>query len=83
MLWAEMVVAVVAIVMVARLLRDRQRQEFARSAEFGAEAADALTAEVARLRQRVAVLERIATDRGHLLADEIEQLRSVDDASVR
>ena len=83
MLFVEMVVAVVAIVMVARLLRDRQRMEFERAAGLNSEAAEALTAEVTRLRQRVAVLERIATDRGHLLADEIDQLRSVDDASLR
>jgi len=60
MLFVEMVVAVVAIVMVARLLRDRQRLEFTHKAYLGAQATDMLTVEIARLRDRVAVLERIA-----------------------
>lgn len=37
-------------------------------------------AEIARLKQRIAVLERIVTDRGHSLAEEIERLR--DERSV-
>ena len=37
-------------------------------------------AEIARLKQRIAVLERIVTDRGHGLAEEIERLR--DERSV-
>ncbi len=32
---------------------------------------------IAKLEDRVRVLERLATDRGHLLADEIEQLREL------
>ena len=34
-----------------------------------------LTGQLSRLEERIAVLERIATDRGTRLADEIEQLR--------
>lgn len=37
-----------------------------------------LAGQVGRLEQRVRVLERIATDRGHDLADEIERLRGAD-----
>lgn len=37
-------------------------------------------AEIERLRQRIVVLERIVTDRGHSLAEEIERLR--DERSV-
>lgn len=42
-------------------------------------------AELARLRQRIAVLERIVTDRGHALSEEIERLRDergADDAGL-
>ncbi|MEQ8411092.1 MAG: hypothetical protein RIC51_12090 [Erythrobacter sp.] len=42
-------------------------------------------AEIQRLRERIVVLERIVTDRGHALADEIERLRderSVEDAPL-
>lgn len=41
-----------------------------------AESAAQYAAKIERLEQRVAVLERIATDRGTHLADEIEQLRT-------
>lgn len=46
------------------------------AATRSAEQAAQYAARIERLEQRVAVLERIATDRGALLADEIEKLRT-------
>jgi len=53
-------------------LKERQlQQQTALSAEKAAQYA----AHIERLEQRVRVLERIATDKGAALADEIERLR--------
>lgn len=79
----EMVIGIVAIVFGAKLIRDRNRLRFGPEARANAEANEALIAEVARLRGRVEVLERIALDKGARLSDEIEQLRSMNDATVR
>jgi len=57
---------------------------FAPRADGRAEDAEA-RAEIARLRERIVVLERIVTDRGYSLGDEIERLRderSVEDAPL-
>jgi len=79
-----MVVLIVAIVMFASILKSRHHQRQARlhgngRGEAGAaiESAEAvrLREEVARLKDRVAVLERIATDKNHALEFEFEQLR--------
>ena len=78
----EMVAAIVAIIFIARMVRDANRMRSARAEAPTAET-DALIVEVARLRGRVEVLERIATDRGGRLSEEIEQLRRLDDATVR
>ena len=59
-----------------RHLRVRERQyevQAAGIAAFGAD--DGSVTE--KLEQRLRVLERIATDRGHLIADEIEALRDM------
>lgn len=69
----EMVVLIVAIVMIAKVMRDRALRPPA--PEIPAET-EALLAEVARLRDRVEVLERLATDKSRRLADEIDSLRS-------
>lgn len=73
MAFLEAVVLIVAIVMLAKIVKDRQRR-----AEDALSAPDnqALHAEIARLKDRVEVLERIATDAPRRLSDEIERLRS-------
>jgi len=38
-------------------------------------------AETAKLEERIRILERIATDRGHLLAEEIDRLKLSDERS--
>ena len=70
-----MVVLIVATVMIATVLRARYKA-------LAAERANALDPETQRMREemkmlrdRIAVLERIATDRGNLLEHEIERLR--------
>ena len=79
----EMIVLIVIAAIVARVIRDRQRLRFTAAPPPPSAETDALIAEVGRLRERVQVLERIATDRTHRLSDEIETLRSHDDAAVR
>lgn len=70
----EMVVAIVAIVMIASIIKSRVRAR----AEVPADSRETelLHAEVARLKDRVQVLERLATDKSRRLADEIDELRS-------
>jgi hypothetical protein len=74
----EMVVAIVFITAIASVLRGRTPRRFRRWHEDMA-ASDAenqrLREEVQELKERVAVLERIATDSGTSLAHEIEKLR--------
>lgn len=71
----EMVVLIVAIIVIAAVVRARHHSAIAdRSADSGADAAR-LAEEVRRLKERVAVLERIATDPGAGLEREIDQLR--------
>jgi len=69
----EMIVIIVAIVMFASVLRARYRAREAHPVED----AEALRAkeELKTLRARVAVLERIATDKENVLEREIERLR--------
>jgi len=77
-----MVVLIVAMVMIASIIKARHGNRRHRAAHDGGEgaaieSADAqrLREEVSRLKERVAVLERIATDKNHLLEQEIERLR--------
>lgn len=72
----EMLVLVAAIVAIAWMFRPRRR-EAAPHANEGAAAAEnvRLKEEMRALKERVAVLERIATDRGSLLEQEIERLK--------
>lgn len=79
----EMIVLIVIAAIVAKVIRDRHRLRFTAAPPPTSADTDALIAEVARLRERVAVLERIATDGPRRLSDEIETLRSHDDAPVR
>jgi len=74
----EMVVLIVAIVMIARVFKARSRTgdpAMMTRQRADAEETRQLRAEVNVLKERVAVLERIATDKGSLLEQEIEQLR--------
>lgn len=75
-----MAVLIVAIVMVASILKARYNARPREQGELNAEpwkGADAtrLREEVRTLKERIAVLERIATDRTNSLDHEIEQLR--------
>ena len=75
-----MVVLIVAIVMIAGVLRAKYGHERRRKhgGELPADTGEArrLREEVARLKERVQTLERITVDKEHSLAREIEDLRS-------
>ena len=68
----EMVVLIVDVIFIARTIRERNRLRAATPPPD--DAVPALIAEVARLRERVQVLERIATDDSRRLAVEIDNL---------
>ncbi|WP_294195558.1 hypothetical protein [uncultured Sphingomonas sp.] len=72
------VTAIVAKLIVAPWL-DFQRRKLEIDAERTAEKAAQYAAQTERLEARVRVLERIATDKGVALADEIDALRTVPD----
>jgi hypothetical protein len=76
----EMIVLVLAIVVLVSILRGRSiRIGREHGIQIGHDEDDAekqrLREEVQELKERVAVLERIATDSGTSLAHEIEKLR--------
>jgi cbb3-type cytochrome oxidase subunit 3 len=72
----DMLVLVVAIVAIAWMFRPRRREAAPHANEASAQAENMrLKEEMKALKERVAVLERIATDRGTLLDQEIERLR--------
>ena len=87
----EMVVMIVAIVTIGRVLSNRygggvSRRDAKRAAlgqmlqpqlpdGVSAEEADRMKNEIRRLNDRLAVLERIATDPARRLSDEIESLK--------
>ena len=68
-------VAIVANTIVRRWITIKERQ-MELDAENIAEKAAQYAADKGRLEERVAVLERIVTDQGYSLANEIEALRS-------
>jgi flagellar motility protein MotE (MotC chaperone) len=73
-----MVVMIVAIVAVSRVLRERYRamNRLPARPDASAEAENLkLHGEVARLNERIRVLERLATDPAKRLSDEIESLK--------
>jgi hypothetical protein len=88
---AEMIVLIVLIVTVGRILsnrygggvsrRDAKRAALAQMLQphlpdgVSAEEADRMKNEIRRLNERLAVLERIATDPAKRLSDEIESLK--------
>jgi hypothetical protein len=77
----EMIVLIVIAAILARIVRERMRLRAVAPPAVPPET-DALIAEVARLRDRVEVLERIATDPTRRLGEEIENLRSRDHAAL-
>ena len=68
-----MVISIVAMAMIGGILKARFHAE--RHRPLADPEREKLREDVRILRERVAVLERIATDRKHHLADEIESLR--------
>ena len=78
----EMVVLIVAIVTIGRVLSGRYgNREQRRNLKGGIPAAEngdnlRLQSEVARLNDRIRVLERLATDPAKRLSDEIESLKN-------
>lgn len=78
MQWAEMVVAIVLIVTIGKVLRSRYRQMPDRAEPTETLEAARLRDEVRTLKERIAVLERLATDDNSnsvRLDREIERLR--------
>ena len=71
----NMVVLIVLIVMVATVLKARYRHNADRIRDTDDPETLRMKEEVRALRDRVAVLERIATDGGNSLERQIEQLR--------
>jgi hypothetical protein len=76
----EMVVLIVAIVMFAGVFRAKYRSGHHSGADGAGRNPDAerLRDEVKQLKERIAVLERLATDNTSSLDREIEQLRDRD-----
>ncbi len=78
MQWAEMIVAIVLIVTVGQILRARHRNAAAPTDPTETAEAARLRDEVRTLKERIAVLERLATDDNSnsvRLDREIERLR--------
>ena len=71
----NMVVLIVLIVMVANVFKVRHKAHQGRSGGLDEAEALRMKEDMKMLRDRVAVLERIATDREHSLARQIEELR--------
>jgi hypothetical protein len=71
----EMVVLIVLIVTAGHYLRVKAQHRGKQVSLAHDPEAIQLKEEVKRLRDRVAVLERIATDKNHLLEQEFERLR--------
>lgn len=72
-----MAIPIVAILggVASKWIKMKERQ-IAAQTELGAEKAAQYAAQMERMEQRLRVLERIATDRGQDLAQEIDSLRS-------
>jgi hypothetical protein len=70
----EFIAAIVAVIMVASILKARFKYS---APQQGADSGEAqkLREEVRTLKERIQVLERIATDKSSSLEREIEQLR--------
>ena len=72
----ELILAIVAVVMIARVMRDRHRGQTISPPPM-TDDMRIMADELARLRERVQVLERVITDdhSGHDLAARIDRLR--------
>lgn len=71
----EMVVLIVAIVVIGRIFANRYRHRADRHDDPATAAENArLRNEIQQLKDRIATLERIAVDKRHRLADEIDAL---------
>jgi hypothetical protein len=73
-IWVLIPLAAIVAGVITKWLRLKERQIESVSHE-AAEKAAQYAAQTERLEQRVRVLERIVTDRGIVVADEIERLR--------
>lgn len=71
----EMVVLIVAIVVLGRVITARVRHGTPKRDESLAAENDRMKREMAQLKERIATLERIATDAPSRLSHEIESLR--------
>lgn len=71
----EFVIIIVAIVMIASVIKARAAGRASRSSDEEHGENLRLREEVKQLKERIQVLERIATDRENSLAREIEELR--------
>ena len=72
----EMVVLIVAIVMIAGVLKTRHRHRGLEDSDPAERVENArLREEVAELKERIKVLERITVDKENSLARQIEELR--------
>jgi Tfp pilus assembly protein PilO len=73
-----MVVLIVAIVMIASIFKrggGRRRRQSGTEAAIASAEAERMREELKTLKERVAVLERIATDKNHMLEAEFDRLR--------
>jgi hypothetical protein len=70
-----MIVLIVAIGVFGGVLRARYKAASAQRQHMPDPETERMREEVKAMRDRIAVLERIVTDRGNLLEHEIEQLR--------
>ena len=70
-----MVVLIVAMVMIATIVKNRQNGRRVGESAIDAEEAARLKQEVAQLKDRLAVLERITIEKENSLERQIEQLR--------
>lgn len=70
----EMVVAIVAIVMVAGIIRHGQKMRALKKAGGISPETEANTRSLEKLEERIKVLEKIVTDRRSKLADDIDSL---------
>lgn len=71
----EMVVAIVVVTMIANVIMVRMKHRHEREKAAVSPEADRLRTEVRELKERLAVLERIAVEKEGSLEREIERLR--------
>lgn len=74
----EMVVLIVAIAVFGTMMKERYKQRARSGDPQSAAENDRLRAEIADLKDRIVVLERLATDKRSRLADEIDALGAPD-----